>query len=569
MAPPFDDRKAESERANALNYFGAMPLGLRSQVYNLATLLTRDVTLMIPRYQRPYSWTEEHVGKLVQDLRRAFERHGAFYFIGHFVLVKTPKNELHVADGQQRLATLTMLFALMRDVLTGRKDYFSPLILAPGARPRLKLRETDQAFFYEHVQTPGRFQALPRMDVVGNDSQGSIVQAAATILDALDDMAPAKLEEFAKFICRCALFDVIEADEAGGAVTVFTTVNDRGLDLSAADLMKSALLERANLSEASKNEAAITWEDLEDRLGRKAFGELLDITPTMFGGEAILAPGDLAAFVQTLYARQSVETFLTDWLPRHGQALFEIRNECVGGPHGPEINRRIRCLKQLKEQTWLPVAVAFLANHGKDVEKTRRFFQGVDLIAFCALLSAVRRENRDLRWRRALAADGDERKLFSPADGALTLRDGELRTLIQRLGAPFKRDHSAESDKRKVILIRINASLPGGEPLTRDLDLTVEHILPVKGGPAWNEKFTPAERAEYAHLIGNWTLVSLRQNQICANKGYDEKKVIFFREDWPVWAVTRTLEREQEWTPFTIDHRRAEFQAALFRDWGL
>lgn len=565
-----DPRKTNTgaDRSSVHNYFGAIPVGLQSEVYNLAKLLLRDVAFMVPRYQRPYSWTEEHIGKLIQDLRRAWERHGAFYFIGHFVFVRTETTQLHIADGQQRLATLTMILAYVRERLGGRGDFYQALICKPDGAPRLRLRPADSDFFAQYVQQPGRFYDLAQVESAATDSQAAISMGAEVIANALADMTAADLENFAKFICRCALFDVIEADEPGGAAIVFTTVNDRGLDLSAADLMKSALLERAAMSEADKDQAALDWESLEDRLGRGAFGELLDLTPTIFGGE-LLAPGDLGAFVQTLYARQSVEVFLRDWLPRHGQALFEIRNECVGGPHAYEINRRIKCLKQLKDQTWLPVAVSFLANHGRDHDKTRLFFRGLDLIAFCVLLSAVRSEAREARWKRAILADGDPKKLFDEEHGCLTLRPAERAALVARLGQPFRRDKAKESEKRKLILIRINACLPGGDAVSRDADISVEHILPVKGGPDWNDKFTEKERDAYAHLIGNWTLVTADQNRRCGNKGFAHKRKIFFEEGAPMRAVTRTLERVQEWDADAIDARLDEFRIALFLDWGL
>ena len=102
-----------------------------------------------------------------------------------------------------------------------------------------------------------------------------------------------------------------------------------------------------------------------------------------------------------------------------------------------------------------------------------------------------------------------------------------------------------------------------------DMDLTVEHILPVKGGDEWTGAFEDRGREEYAHLIGNWTLVTLNQNQRCGAKGFAAKKKIFFEEGSPVHAVTRTLERVQEWTCDTIERRREDFQRALFHDWGL
>ncbi|MGE3142193.1 MAG: DUF262 domain-containing protein [Hyphomonadaceae bacterium] len=568
MSPPFEDRPGEPSRKRVTDFFGAQPGGLRSEVLNLAGLLSREAPLMVPRYQRPYTWTEEEVGKLIQDLRRAWEREGSYYFIGHFVLVRTEKNEWQIADGQQRIATMTMILAYIRERLQNRGEFFQALILGAGGKPRVRLRQIDAPFYYEYVQTPGNFYDLPKIEGVRNDAQACLCQAAEVICEGLADMNDVELERFAKFVCRAALFDVIEADEPGGAAIVFTTVNDRGRDLSAADLMKSALLDRAQMSEEEKDAAATVWEELEDRLNRKTFGELLELTPQMFAGETILAPGDLGAFVQSLHQHVGVEKFLRDWLPRHGQALFEIKNECVGGAHGGEINRRIGSLKLLRDQSWLPLAVSFLANHADDDEKTRQFFRGLDLIAFSVLLTAVRPETLPRRWKRARAAQGDEKKLFSPTDGALTLRDAERRALIERLGKPFKRDQKKDADKRRILLMRINACLEDGEALTREHDLTVEHILPVKGGPAWEAAFAE-DLLDCAHLIGNWTLITFDQNQRCGAAGFAAKKTIFFEPQSPTWAVTRTLADVDEWNPVKIQQRREKFVGALFKDWGL
>jgi hypothetical protein len=577
MPPPFggEPPKRDERRDRVLNYFGARPDGLRSEVCNLAGLLTREHALMIPPYQRPYTWTEEHVDKLIQDLRHAWKRGGTYYFIGHFVLVETDKNEWQIADGQQRLATMTMIFAYVRDQLKNCEDFYQALITSgEEKRPRIRLRPKDEEFFYEYVQTRGQFSKLYALDNVTVESQARMCAAAEVIKAALQEMSNTELEAFAKFICRCALFDVIQAHEAGGAALVLATRNDRGMELSHADLMKFALLDGARMSEAEKEAAAREWEDLEDDLGRAPFGDLLKIVPIMFSGDPILAPGDLNAFVQYLFGHSSVELFLRDWLPRHGKALLDVQRESVGGPHGAEINRRLRCLKQLKDQNWLPLAVSFLASHHREHDKVRRFFRGVDLIAFGALLGAVRPESREARWKRALAAKGDEAKLYHPKTGPLCLHEFDAETserdrFIERLGATFKRDHKRDAEKRALLLIRINACLPGGEALVREPGLTVEHILPVRGAGAWDSYFTEEQRAVYPHLIGNWTLIRREQNQMCGAKSFDEKKTIFFMQGYPVYAITRMLERVTEWNPREIESRRQTFQSALFQDWGI
>lgn len=67
--------------------FEGTPLGLTSTILNLAAVLTRK-QLKVPRYQRPYTWTDREVRELIQDLWRAYKRSATFYFIGQIVLVK-------------------------------------------------------------------------------------------------------------------------------------------------------------------------------------------------------------------------------------------------------------------------------------------------------------------------------------------------------------------------------------------------------------------------------------------------------------------------------------------------
>ena len=91
--------------------------------------VTRKAGLKVPRYQRPYTWSEREVRELIQDLWRAYKRGASFYFIGQIVLVKNSQGKLEISDGQQRLATLTMILGYVRDRLPGRAKLYQSLIM--------------------------------------------------------------------------------------------------------------------------------------------------------------------------------------------------------------------------------------------------------------------------------------------------------------------------------------------------------------------------------------------------------------------------------------------------------
>src|SRR4051794_21037532 len=73
-----------------------------------------DNRLAVPIYQRSYAWKDEHVKDLFQDFGRAI-RDDSEYFLGTIVTTPAPSERPEIIDGQQRLATTTILLAAIRD----------------------------------------------------------------------------------------------------------------------------------------------------------------------------------------------------------------------------------------------------------------------------------------------------------------------------------------------------------------------------------------------------------------------------------------------------------------------
>ena len=108
---------------------------------------------LIPEYQRPYAWTEEHAGILFDDLYDFFtEEQDGSYFLGSIVLIKQERiPHAEVIDGQQRLTTLTILLAAIPSQIQGDlRSKMEQYIREPGnpfeelqPKPRLALRKRD------------------------------------------------------------------------------------------------------------------------------------------------------------------------------------------------------------------------------------------------------------------------------------------------------------------------------------------------------------------------------------------------------------------------------------------
>jgi hypothetical protein len=518
--------------------FGDTPLGLNSIVLNVAAVLTRK-QLKVPRYQRPYTWTEREVRELIQDLWRAHKRSATFYFIGQIVLVKN-HGKLEVSDGQQRLATLTMMLAYARDRLHGRAKQYQTLIM-DGNTPRLLLREEDQNFYLGFVQEPGHMQELARHAEIGVDSKDLIANAARTIESEMSKIVEDRdLDAFMSYIARACTLNVVDADERGCAQTVFNTLNKRGSPLSGADIIKSDLLENSGLSNDEANKAARQWEQTEDLFERENFARLLYMMPFLLTGEPMLSPGDLASFRTAVERAGGVRVFLFEQLPRYAHALRAIFAGSIDvGPASAEVNRRVALMKEVQEWDWAPCAIAFLAKHSSEHERARRFFQALDRFTFACELAVVENREREGRYANIIKYVSDEKILYTGENRqrALLLTEGEQMKFFHTLNRSRRRDRS-----RRLLLMRLEAAMPGGRIVRMTDDATVEHVLPKNGGPWWNERFPdPALRNELANLLGNLTLLTYDQNA-AATRPYSKAKV-YFDTNAPILALTKDIDR--------------------------
>lgn len=549
--------------------YGETPIGLSSQIINLAAILTRRPMLKVPRYQRPYTWTEKEVRRLIEDLWRAFTRKATFYFIGQIVFVKADDGRLEISDGQQRLATLTMIIAYVRDRLPARAAHYQGLIMA-GDQVRIRLREDDVGFYRGYVQEPGQMATLAKLADTGIDSKDLMIQAAGIIADELADVSDRELDSFMSFVARCATFNVVDADERGCAATVFNTLNDRGIELSAADNLKCDLLENSELNAEEAEAAARKWESLEDELGRKRFGVLLNWMPFMLTGAHLVSPGDLVEFRGAVEAMGGVRKFLFDRLPRYAQALADIFNEDVScGAASADINRRLKVMKlvdrNFERWTWLPVAIAFLAEHGGQHERARRFFQALDRLAFACEFHAIEKRRREARFARVMRSVADDKALYGQR-GALELTPREHMSFIDRLHSP-----KGKAQQRRLLMLRLEAAMPGGSVLDIDADAGVEHVLPVRGGAYWDERFPdPEMRKEVCNLLGNLVLIKREQNTRAGNNDYPFKREVYYNTlGAPVHVVTRDIETIEEWTLEVIEQRQERLVGQLGWDWNL
>lgn len=103
-----------------------MPLSqsssIKSEERTIGSILGDKRPLRVPAYQRSFSWAKAQIDDLWEDIQTILYNGHEPYFLGSMVFIQKADNSLEVVDGQQRLATVSLLLAAIRDGFTAVDD---------------------------------------------------------------------------------------------------------------------------------------------------------------------------------------------------------------------------------------------------------------------------------------------------------------------------------------------------------------------------------------------------------------------------------------------------------------
>lgn len=211
----------------------------------------------IPKYQRGYAWDISNVRELFEDIFESTETKSNHY-LGTIVLSKSDDDDelFYIVDGQQRVATLTMIFNAIIQHLSGKDSQFFHRFYIQDEKFRLKPLGKDMEFFSallkdENPSPQNKSQRLMQ------DAYEEIQNTVAELDNRLN---------FLKSVEKLELMEFIENSE-GDAIRIFQTVNDRGKPLSNMEKAKSLLVYFSNRYLDKK---------LDDKINN-LFGEIFEI----------------------------------------------------------------------------------------------------------------------------------------------------------------------------------------------------------------------------------------------------------------------------------------------------
>lgn len=566
MFPKRKPRLARLDTASDIEWSGeddAVPAGISSRMYTLRGLLRSSALFAVPPYQRAYSWQEEQVEKLLDDTLTACSAGEPSYLLGTMVVQKMADGSNLVVDGYQRMMTLTLILSHLRDLnadtpLSARLQ----TLIAPNNQGRLSPRRADQDLVRECVQHPGRLARLPEKSA--SLAQRRLAAASKLIGDTLAQATPEAAAAYASFLCRRITLNVIEADNAVSAGVLFRVLAERGLRMPESALVKSQLLVRAGIPREEADELSDRWDKLEDDLGERDFEDFLRLTPQILTSDANRrrAP-DLSYFYDGAFDIEQARRFMRQqiWAFADIFMRFNVR-EIDQFEASEDIRRVMKCLLLYREKHWMAPAIDYLANRPIDTPETLAFMQGLDRLCFLRAMGALPENRLNARYSRVLAAHGDMAALAAP--GMFDLTPNERATLIKKINEPIP----VNEHWRRILVLRCNAALPDGEVLVDcGPDATIEHIKPLSDSAYWQKKFPdPKRRSEFTHILGNFAIVSLTQNNAAANLSFEEKMGIYFEPRRPVRAITKTLKGLTDWNELAVMRRHDDLIYALCQD---
>jgi hypothetical protein len=551
-----------------------MDLGVRAQESSLKSVFGPSERLCMPPYQRSYSWGEREAGELLTDLLDAAET-GTPHFIGAVVLNKgNEEGVLEIVDGQQRLTTLTILLAVLRDTETDPKRSADiHALIANEARPmlgeaaswRLELNHMDGPFFRHMIQTPGATLRLEG-ETGESDSQQRMVQNARTLLKRVRALSAEEHHELAEVAMnRCALVRVVVNDKDQG-FKVFRVLNTRGKEPGAHDIIKTELFQRSKFTAKEAAHYSERWAEHEAALGGSAFDDLLRQIRSIYDKSS---KGELiTGFLKNVIPKITARGFLDEILPRYVDAYKLITTASVDeGRHAKLISDKLNQMRALDQTSWRAPALKFLVEQGVDHDTAPEFFTKLERLSYIVMLVLTDRDQRSKRFHKINENIGNDRGLYGRGSPFNITKDEGRRAFDRMLG------RFATFGQRRSMALRLNAALDGGFTIPPQSDATVEHVLPrnISDDSHWMITWPdPAKRREQCDTLGNFVLLTNKVNQKADRLDYRAKKEVYFNGGGGMdFALTRDLVDQEAWTSEVVRKRTERLAEILMMEWQL
>jgi uncharacterized protein with ParB-like and HNH nuclease domain len=504
-------------------------------------ILVKDVFKMwfrIPEYQRPYVWGFEQINDLLDDLTFAQQtKPDSEYFLGSIVFQTKPAApdlnrsfpENDVLDGQQRMTTLLLLLAVIRDLTDDFKtekkcqeyiyqeaDEYEEI--PERTRIVYSIEDTVQNFFDEYVKTIGKTNNEDTLsktaEKIANVSVKNMAKGILEIRNFFNKNESIKPEVLLHFLINRVLMIYVATEDLEDAFRLFMILNDRGIPLRNSDILKATNLGALD-SEVDKIKYAKLWQQAEGDLSDEFDRFLNHIRTILVKEKARLSL--LQEFEDKIYNPKEKDKITGQKKPillSKGKETFDLIEKYLNlyktlseGQNYNEIgnfefDNLIKVMVTgLPATDWMPPLLRYFDKFG--YKRLLEFLKKLDNKFSADWVSQYTPTDR-IEAMNGIIKEIDlantENDVF--VSGCFDIdRDSFLRVLDGPVyGKRFAR----------YLLLKLDYYFQNHDHKMHFETLSVEHILPQE--PAedsqWVKEFTAEQRDEWTHKLGNLVLIT-------------------------------------------------------------
>ncbi len=516
---------------------------------------------LIPAYQRPYAWGEDQVITLFDDIwefaigEGGFKNKNATYFLGSIVLYKNEERKvLEIIDGQQRMTSFCLLLRACYTKLEHEDD----------DQAKHLCHQIEEALWTQDIETGKVDKKQPRFtsDVISDEGNKIISEILSTgvasdkardryslnyrkfqeLIERNAKAHPLCLGNFIHAVLNQAIVLPITAAKQDTALTIFSTLNNRGLPLSDADIFKANLYSHQGNDPNACGAFIKLWQALEERAERvgetmqSLFNYAMFVLRARNGDHKTTTPGVRKYFLD----EKTKMIYTPGLLDLIGSILdlCEVVNKWIKHEDEPwtadmGILKQVDILKAYPNEFWKYPVIMFYVTHHENTEFQTAF--QVFLKRLTALIVL-----RYIKSPTVNAIKGDVLKLneaiqdsIRPSFPEPDMKDINSPELVQQLIEPHPK--IVRMLLKRLAYQKQNELLPA--------DWEIEHILPQKWEKGYFKASDEEVRKKVEHLGNKMPLEKL--NNIRASNGFFSKKLEEYKTS--KIAIVKDVMLYQKW----------------------
>ena len=363
----------------------------------------REEPFLVPDYQRPYSWGEEEIVTLFNDLllftegdvSKKNKNSNDTYFLGTVISFKNENGEQEIIDGQQRI---TSLFLLLRAIYTKLKTFSKKTNLYDEL-----LSEIEPILWKNVIKSEGAVKNVLISSSVINDEGNNILKGILEngvtkeeandryslnytlfqrLFDGLVYENPGLMFEFVRYVLNRTLICPIITESQEGALNIFSTLNTRGMPLSESDIFKAKIYNF--LDDSQKNRFIERWKELTEKAEyvnediQQIFYYYMFYLRALDGDSATTTIGIRKYFSQNNFAKLFNKSLLKDLNSILDLWAVVVKKQSLENAKWSKNNQIIKMLDVLSSypnEFWkYPVIIYYLV-HKENPEFEKRFLK--------------------------------------------------------------------------------------------------------------------------------------------------------------------------------------------------